>query len=159
MQKLGHNLDSIATLYTEHHLSLCWSHQNLNRFISVANEAVQLVHRACGDDYASLFWNRVEQCPMMNGQTEAVSSGHGELAAFQFQLNPGQYRTRLLRSGGEGNSGDGRFQNYRVYLSRNAIINEYKSAGAIDKWNNRCALAGMPLARGGRQLMRRLTDW
>jgi ectoine hydroxylase-related dioxygenase (phytanoyl-CoA dioxygenase family) len=43
--------------------------------------------------------------------------------------------------------------------SRNAIINEYKSAGAIDKWNNRCALAGMPLARGGRQLMPRLTDW
>ena len=43
--------------------------------------------------------------------------------------------------------------------SRNAIINEYKTADTIDLWNNRCALAGMPLARGGQQLMPRLTDW
>ncbi len=43
--------------------------------------------------------------------------------------------------------------------SRNAIINEYKTAGTIDQWNNRCALAGMPLARGGQRLMPRLTDW
>jgi hypothetical protein len=43
--------------------------------------------------------------------------------------------------------------------SRNAIINEYKTAGAIDHWNNRCGLAGLPLARDGRRLMPRLTDW
>ena len=27
---------------------------------------------------------------------------------------------------------------------RHAIINEYKSAAAIDQWNNRCAFAGCP---------------
>ncbi len=43
--------------------------------------------------------------------------------------------------------------------SRNAIINEYKTAGAIDCWNNRCALAGLPLARDSRVLMPRLTGW
>lgn len=47
----------------------------------------------------------------------------------------------------------------RTARSRNAIINEYKTAGAIDQWNNRCGLAGMPLARQGRRLMPRLTDW
>jgi ectoine hydroxylase-related dioxygenase (phytanoyl-CoA dioxygenase family) len=41
--------------------------------------------------------------------------------------------------------------------SRNAIINEYKTAAAIDEWNNRCAFAGLPLARGGKLLMPRLT--
>ncbi len=43
--------------------------------------------------------------------------------------------------------------------SRNAIINEYKTAEAIDGWNNRCGFAGLPLARGGRLLQPRLTDW
>ena len=42
--------------------------------------------------------------------------------------------------------------------SRNAIINEYKTAEAIDEWNNRCGFAGLPLARGGKLLMPRLTD-
>ena len=42
--------------------------------------------------------------------------------------------------------------------SRNAIINEYKTAEAVDEWNNRCAFAGLPLARGGRLLMPRLTS-
>jgi ectoine hydroxylase-related dioxygenase (phytanoyl-CoA dioxygenase family) len=32
---------------------------------------------------------------------------------------------------------------------RHAIINEYKSARAIDRWGNSCAFAGLPLARGG----------
>ena len=41
--------------------------------------------------------------------------------------------------------------------SRNAIINEYKTAEAIDEWNNRCAFAGLPLVRGGKLLMPRLT--
>lgn len=45
----------------------------------------------------------------------------------------------------------------RTQRSRNAIINEYKTAEAIDAWNNRCAFAGLPLARGGRLLMPRLT--
>ena len=40
--------------------------------------------------------------------------------------------------------------------SRNAIINEYKTAEAIDEWDNRCAFAGLPLARGGRLLMPRV---
>ena len=40
--------------------------------------------------------------------------------------------------------------------SRNAIINEYKSAAARDQWGNRCAFAGLPLARGGRLLMPRV---
>ncbi len=41
---------------------------------------------------------------------------------------------------------------------RNAIINEYKTAEAVDEWNNRCAFAGLPLARGGKLLMPRLTS-
>ncbi len=41
--------------------------------------------------------------------------------------------------------------------SRNAIINEYKTAEAIDAWNNRCAFAGLPLARGGKLLMPRVS--
>jgi len=40
--------------------------------------------------------------------------------------------------------------------SRNAIINEYKTAEAIDQWNNRCAFAGLPLARQRRLLMPRV---
>lgn len=40
--------------------------------------------------------------------------------------------------------------------SRNAIINEYKTAEAVDGWNNRCAFAGLPLARGGRLLLPRV---
>jgi hypothetical protein len=40
--------------------------------------------------------------------------------------------------------------------ARHAIINEYKSAHTIDQWNNRCAFAGLPLARGGRLLMPRV---
>jgi hypothetical protein len=40
--------------------------------------------------------------------------------------------------------------------ARHAIINEYKSAHAIDQWNNRCAFAGLPLARGGKLLMPRV---
>ena len=43
--------------------------------------------------------------------------------------------------------------------SRNAIINEYKTAEAIDAWNNRCGFAGLPLARHGKPLQPRLTDW
>ncbi|MDP6506581.1 MAG: phytanoyl-CoA dioxygenase family protein [Planctomycetota bacterium] len=37
--------------------------------------------------------------------------------------------------------------------SRHAIINEYKTKETIDQWNNRCALAGMPLARNGKPLV------
>jgi hypothetical protein len=37
--------------------------------------------------------------------------------------------------------------------SRNAIINEYKTAETVDLWNNHCALAGMPLARDSRPLL------
>ena len=44
-------------------------------------------------------------------------------------------------------------------VSRNAIINEYKTAETIDQWNNRCALAGLPLARDGRPLLKRITSW
>ncbi|NKB71847.1 MAG: phytanoyl-CoA dioxygenase [Candidatus Latescibacteria bacterium] len=40
--------------------------------------------------------------------------------------------------------------------SRNAIINEYKTAETVDQWNNRCAFAGLPLAREGRLLMPRV---
>ena len=40
--------------------------------------------------------------------------------------------------------------------SRNAIINEYKTAQAVDQWNNRCAFAGLPLTRGGRLLLPRV---
>ena len=39
---------------------------------------------------------------------------------------------------------------------RHAIINEYKSAAAIDQWNNRCAFAGLPLARNRRLIMPRV---
>ena len=46
-----------------------------------------------------------------------------------------------------------------THRSRNAIINEYKTMEAVDEWNNRCAFAGLPLARGGRLLMPRLTSW
>ena len=42
--------------------------------------------------------------------------------------------------------------------SRNAIINEYKTAEAIDQWNNRCAFAGLPLARNGKLLMPRVNQ-
>jgi len=40
--------------------------------------------------------------------------------------------------------------------SRNAIINEYKTMEAVDQWNNRCALAGLPLARNGKPLLPRI---
>ncbi|MSR82588.1 MAG: phytanoyl-CoA dioxygenase family protein [Candidatus Latescibacteria bacterium] len=39
---------------------------------------------------------------------------------------------------------------------RHAIINEYKSAAAIDQWNNRCAFAGLPLTRRGKLLLPRV---
>jgi ectoine hydroxylase-related dioxygenase (phytanoyl-CoA dioxygenase family) len=39
---------------------------------------------------------------------------------------------------------------------RHAIINEYKTAQAVDQWNNRCAFAGLPLARDRRLLMPRV---
>lgn len=34
--------------------------------------------------------------------------------------------------------------------TRSAIINEYKTAEALDRWGNRCAFAELPLRRGGR---------
>jgi ectoine hydroxylase-related dioxygenase (phytanoyl-CoA dioxygenase family) len=40
--------------------------------------------------------------------------------------------------------------------SRNAIINEYKTMETIDQWNNRCAFAGLPLARNRRLVMPRV---
>lgn len=40
---------------------------------------------------------------------------------------------------------------------RHAVINEYKTARAVDQWNNRCAFAGLPLARDRRLLMPRVT--
>ena len=40
--------------------------------------------------------------------------------------------------------------------ARHAIINEYKTAEAIDQWNNRCAFAGLPLTRHGKLLMPRV---
>ena len=40
--------------------------------------------------------------------------------------------------------------------SRNAIINEYKTAETIDQWGNSCAFAGLPLARNGSLLMPRV---
>ena len=40
--------------------------------------------------------------------------------------------------------------------SRNAIINEYKTAEAIDLWDNRMAFAGLPLARESQLLMPRV---
>ena len=39
---------------------------------------------------------------------------------------------------------------------RHAIVNEYKTAQAVDQWNNRCAFAGLPLARDRRLLMPRV---
>ena len=42
--------------------------------------------------------------------------------------------------------------------ARHAIINEYKTAEAIDQWNNRCALAGLPLARNRKLLMPRINS-
>ena len=47
----------------------------------------------------------------------------------------------------------------RTQRSRNAIINEYKTAETVDKWNNRCAFAGLPLARNGRLVMPRVTSF
>ena len=41
--------------------------------------------------------------------------------------------------------------------ARHAIINEYKTAEAIDQWNNRCAFAGLPLTRNRRLLMPRVS--
>lgn len=43
-------------------------------------------------------------------------------------------------------------------IARHAIINEYKTAEAVDQWNNRCAFAGLPLARNGRLLMPRVME-
>jgi len=40
--------------------------------------------------------------------------------------------------------------------ARHAIINEYKTQEAVDQWNNRCAFAGLPLARGRKLLMPRV---
>ncbi len=40
--------------------------------------------------------------------------------------------------------------------ARHAIINEYKTHETIDQWNNRCAFAGLPLARNGRLLLPRV---
>ena len=40
--------------------------------------------------------------------------------------------------------------------SRNAIMNEYKTAETIDQWGNHCAFAGLPLARNGQLLMPRV---
>ena len=37
--------------------------------------------------------------------------------------------------------------------ARHAIINEYKTAETVDQWNNRCAFAGLPLARNRTPLM------
>jgi ectoine hydroxylase-related dioxygenase (phytanoyl-CoA dioxygenase family) len=48
--------------------------------------------------------------------------------------------------------------NNRTKRSRNAIINEYKTAETVDRWNNRCAFAGLPLARNGRLLMPRVSS-
>ena len=42
--------------------------------------------------------------------------------------------------------------------SRNAIINEYKTMETIDRWNNRCALAGLPLTRNKKMLMPRVAN-
>jgi len=39
---------------------------------------------------------------------------------------------------------------------RNTIINEYKTAEVIEQWNNRCAFAGLPLARNRHLLMPRI---
>ena len=37
----------------------------------------------------------------------------------------------------------------KTNISRHKIINEYKTKAAIDCWGNRCAFAGLPLARNG----------
>ncbi len=34
--------------------------------------------------------------------------------------------------------------------SRHKLINEYKTRDAVDRWGNKCAFAGLPLARGGK---------
>lgn len=41
--------------------------------------------------------------------------------------------------------------------ARHAIINEYKTSETIDQWNNRCAFAGLPLARNSELLMPRVS--
>ncbi|MAG35049.1 MAG: hypothetical protein CL878_02190 [Dehalococcoidia bacterium] len=41
----------------------------------------------------------------------------------------------------------------RTAQSRHKIINEYKAKDAIDEWGNRCAFAGLPLARSGKVLI------
>ena len=48
--------------------------------------------------------------------------------------------------------------NNRTSTSRNAIINEYKTAETVDQWNNRCAFAGLPLARNRKLLMPRVRE-
>ncbi len=40
--------------------------------------------------------------------------------------------------------------------SRHKIINEYKARDAVDRWGNKCAFAGLPLARGGRVMIPRI---
>jgi hypothetical protein len=40
-----------------------------------------------------------------------------------------------------------------MYIGRHAIVNEYKTAGAVDRWGNSCAFAGLPLARGGQAVL------
>jgi ectoine hydroxylase-related dioxygenase (phytanoyl-CoA dioxygenase family) len=44
----------------------------------------------------------------------------------------------------------------RTPRSRHKVINEYKTKEAVDRWGNRCAFAGLPLARGGRLLIPRI---
>lgn len=41
-------------------------------------------------------------------------------------------------------------------VARHAIINEYKTAETVDQWNNRCAFAGLPLARNRKLLISRV---
>ncbi|MDA0837899.1 MAG: phytanoyl-CoA dioxygenase family protein [Planctomycetota bacterium] len=43
-------------------------------------------------------------------------------------------------------------------IARHAIINEYKTMETVDQWNNRCALAGLPLARNGKPLWEKIQN-
>lgn len=81
--------------------------------------------------------------PTPEGSHTIEDSEIGDSETLTVQSEPGDVlfiHVQLVHTAGH---------NY-TNISRHKIINEYKAKDAIDCWGNRCAFAGLPLARKGK---------
>ena len=137
LQQLRHQLHRVAALQTKHDLPLLRGQHDVNRFAVVAEQALELGHRAGWDDDADLLRGRLGQLAVLHCQSEPVGRSHREGALLELDLDARQHRPRFLRSCGESHPANGHPKRGRLYLRHHGVFHrrygrKLRSIRAVD---------------------------